>query len=229
MRRIWNVVVLTLALNFMAFAVALAYVYRAANVDGEKVQAIKDILFPSPSAPKPTTRPVATTQPILKLEELLAKSAGRPPAEQLDYIRQSFDSQMAQLDRAHRALIDLQRQVKLAQDKLAADRAALEQEKKDLSAQKGDAERLAADKGFQDSLALYQTMPAKQVKTLFMGMDDDTVNRYLQAMEPRTAAKITKEFKAPDEVERLKRVMERMRQPQLQQEEPPPPPQAQAS
>jgi flagellar motility protein MotE (MotC chaperone) len=219
MKRVWNVLVLTLALNFVVFAVALAYVYRTANVDQEKVRAIKAILFPLPAEPKPTTRPAATTQPTLKLEELLARSAGRPPAEQLDYIRQSFDSQMAQLDRAHRALIDLQRQVKLAQEKLAADRVALEQEKKDLAAQKGDAERLAADKGFQDSLALYETMPAKQVKTLLMGMDDETVNRYLQAMEPRTAAKITKEFKAPDEVERLKHIMERMRQP---------PPQAQA-
>jgi hypothetical protein len=216
MKRAWNVLVLTLALNFVVFAAALTYVYRTANVDRETVRSIREILFPPPPEPKPTTRPVATTQPTLKLEELLARSAGRPPAEQLDYIRQSFDSQMAQLDRAHRALIDLQRQVKLAQDRLAADRLALEQEKKDLAEQKGEAERMAADKGFQDSLALYQTMPAKQVKSLFLGMDDETVNRYLQAMEPRTAAKIAKEFKAPDEVERLQRIMERMRQPEQQ-------------
>lgn len=217
MKRIWNVLVLTLALNFLTLAAALGYLYRTANVDREKIHAIKEILFPPPqSLPTPTTQPAATTQPTLRLEELLAKSAGRPPAEQLDYIRQSFDSQMAQLDRAHRALIDLQRQVKLAQDKLAADRASLEAEKGDLAAQKADAERLAADKGFQDSLALYQTMPAKQAKSLFMGMDDETVNRYLQAMEPRTAARIAREFKAPDEVERLKRIMERMRQPERQ-------------
>ena len=219
MKRLWNVLVLMLALNFLVLVGAVGYVYGTASVDREKIHAIKEILFPPPaSAPKPTTQPAATQPATLRLEELLAQSAGRPPAEQLDYIRQSFDSQMAQLDRAHRALIDLQRQVKLAQDKLAGDRLALEQEKNGLAAQKGEAERMAADKGFQDSLALYQTMPAKQVKTLFLGMDDETVNRYLQAMEPRTAAKITKEFKAPDEVERLKRIMERMRQPRHEPE-----------
>ena len=216
MKRLWNILVLTLALNFVLLAGVVGYLHRTANVDRDKIQAIKDVLFPpEPVAAPPTTQPVATTQPTLRLEELLARSAGRPPAEQLEFIRQSFDSQMAQLDRAHRALLDLQRQVKLAQDKLAADRTALEQEKTTLAAQKSDAERLAADKGFQDSLALYQTMPAKQVKTLFLGMDDETANRYLQAMEPRVAAKITKEFKAPDEVERLKRIMETMRQPQV--------------
>jgi hypothetical protein len=213
MKRLWNVLVLTLALNFVTLAAAFGYLYRTANLDREKIQAIREILFPPAPAVNQTTPPAATTQPAtLRLEELLAKSAGRPPAEQLDYIRRSFDSQMAQLDRAHRALIDLQRQVKLAQDQLAADRVALEQEKTDLAAQKAEAERLAADKGFQDSLALYQTMPARQVKSLFMGMDDETANRYLQAMEPRTAAKIAKEFKAPDELERLKRIMERMRE-----------------
>jgi hypothetical protein len=214
MKRLWNILVLTLALNFVLLAACVAYVHRTANVNGEKIDAIRDILFPSEPVAVPTTQPVATTQPTLRLEELLARSAGRPPAEQLEFIRQSFDSQMAQLDRAHRALLDLQRQVKLAQDKLAADRTALEQEKRTLAGQKSDAERLAADKGFQDSLALYQTMPPKQVKTLFMGMDDATVNQFLQAMEPRVAAKITKEFKVPEEVERLKRIMETMRQPQ---------------
>ena len=216
MKRLWNILVLTLALNFVLLAAVVGYIHQTAHVNHGKIQAIKDVLFPpEPVTAPPTTQPVATTQPTLRLEELLARSAGRPPAEQLEFIRQSFDSQMAQLDRAHRALLDLQRQVKLAQDKLAADRAALEQEKTTVASQKSDAERLAADKGFQDSLALYQTMPPKQVKTLFMGMDDPTVNRFLQSMEPRVAAKITKEFKAPDEVERLKRIMETMRQPQV--------------
>jgi len=76
------------------------------------------------------------------------------------------------------------------------------------------AQRLASDQGFQDSLSLYQTLPAKQVKTIFMGLEDATVIQYLQAMESRAAAKITREFKTTEESERLKRLLERMRQPQ---------------
>ena len=82
-------------------------------------------------------------------------------------------------------------------------------------------QKLATDKGFQDSLSLYQTLPGKQVKTIFMGLDDETVVRYLQAMPPRTSAKIVKEFKSPDETDRIQRVLERMRQSQPQQPQPP--------
>src|SRR5439155_15931204 len=72
-------------------------------------------------------------------------------------------------------------------------------------------DRLANDKGFQDSLARYQAMPGKQVKQIFMTLDDDTVMNYLQTMEPRAAARIIKEFKAPDEVQRIQKVLEKMR------------------
>ena len=63
-----------------------------------------------------------------------------------------------------------------------------------------------------DTLTLYNSMQAKQVKTIFATLDDDTVVRFLSAMQPRTAAKIVKEFKSPEETARIQRVMERMRQ-----------------
>jgi hypothetical protein len=56
-------------------------------------------------------------------------------------------------------------------------------------------------------------MPPKQVKQIFMTMDDETVQRYLQAMEPRGATKIVREFKAPDETQRIQRVLDKMRGP----------------
>jgi DNA-binding GntR family transcriptional regulator len=57
-------------------------------------------------------------------------------------------------------------------------------------------------------------MPAKQVKSVFMTMTDETMIQYLRVMEPRTATKIMKEFKTPAETERIGKVMEKMRQAQ---------------
>jgi hypothetical protein len=54
-------------------------------------------------------------------------------------------------------------------------------------------------------------MPARQVKTVFMGLDDQTVMNYLQAMPSRTAGKIIREFKSPEETSRIQRILERMR------------------
>ena len=73
------------------------------------------------------------------------------------------------------------------------------------------AARLASDQGFQDSLNLYNSMPAAQVKRVFAGLDDQTVTTYLEAMQPRTAAKIIKEFKSQDETDRIQHILERMR------------------
>jgi Mg/Co/Ni transporter MgtE len=69
------------------------------------------------------------------------------------------------------------------------------------------------DKGFQDALALYQTLPPKQVKDTFKSMDDAVVVQFLQAMQPRTATKILKEFKTSDEQDRATKLLEKLRQP----------------
>jgi hypothetical protein len=215
-KRIFNVLALTLAVNFLAVIAAVAWLYSSGRLDAPRANAIREILFPPPAPPQgPATQPASANPPsraVLRLEELLAKTAGRPASEQLEAIRGSLDAQAAQLDHAYRKLLALQQQVDAAQAQVKADRADLDADRKALETREREAQRLATDKGFADSLSLYQTLPAKQVKSIFMGLEDPTIIQYLQAMDPRTAAKITKEFKSPEEVERLKKLMEQMRQ-----------------
>src|SRR5438309_1507818 len=100
-----------LALNFLALAGGVGWLYQSGHLDRTRVAAIKALLFPPPppEAP-PSTQPAAadaTTQPVIRLEELLARHSGHSAAEQVEYIRQAFDAQAAQLDLRHRALLDL--------------------------------------------------------------------------------------------------------------------------
>lgn len=215
MKKLFNVLVLTLAVNFLAIAGAVGWLHQTKRLDREKALAIREILFPRLIEPdQPARQPAASpaTQPILRLEELLARSAGRPATEQVQFIQHAFDTQSVQLERRERELNDLQRQVELAKQQFARDRGTIERQRSELTAREEEATRLAADKGFQDSLELYKTMPGKQVKSIFMMLDDATVVRYLQAMEPRAAARIMKEFKNPAEVTRMQTIMETMRQ-----------------
>lgn len=217
MKRIFDVLMITLALNFLAAAGGVGWLWKTGKLDKDKVQAIREMVFPTTA---PTTQDVkaeladATTRPMLRLEELLEKQAGRPATEQVAFMQTAFDAQMAQLDRRQRELVDLQRQVDLAQQALTKDRAAFETEKKALAAREEETALLQADKGFQDSLELYKSMQPKQVKEIFMKLDDSAVERYLTAMEPRAAGKIIKEFKTPDEIQRVQTVLERIRQAQ---------------
>jgi glutaredoxin 2 len=213
MKKMLTVLVLALALNFIAAAGGVGWLYRTGHLDKSKLKQIREVLFPPPPPPAPVQNVAdeATTRPSLRLEEMMAKLTGRSAAEQVDYIQHTFDAQMLQLDRRQRELADLQRQVDLANQKLAQDRQAFEQQQQALVAREQEASKLETDKGFQDTLALYTAMPSKKVKEIFLTLSEDTVEQYLDAMEPRTAAKIIKEFKTPSETAFIQRVLERMR------------------
>ncbi len=219
MKKILNVIVLTLAMNFLLVLAGSAALLTKSHMDRDKFTAVKKLLFDTsqPTTAPASTEPVATTEPADRLADLLAKASGKPAGEQVDFIRQAFDTEMAQLDRKQAELTDLQHQIDLARKQSTLDRAKIEQEQKDLQEQQDQQTKLASDKGFQTSLDLYNVMQPKQVKAIFLNLSDDTVMQYLQAMEPRQAAKIIKEFKLPEETARIEKVLEKIRQSQTAQ------------
>jgi hypothetical protein len=214
MKKIIDIVMFTLALNFLALIGGAVYLHQTGHLDKARAHAVKEILFPPP-ATQPTTQPVATdptTQPSLRLDELLAKAAGRPAGDQVEFLQRAFDSRAAELDSRQRQLQNMQTMIDRATADLTEQRQAVAAEKAALEQREQESARLASDQGFQDSLALYSGLPSTQVKTIFMSLSDDVVVRYLRAMPPRTATKIMKEFKSPPESDRLKKWMEQMRQ-----------------
>jgi len=153
---------------------------------------------------------------------MMAKVSGRSASEQIKFMQTSFDTQMTILDRRFQDLSDQRKTLEQARNQLDKDREKLLAEQKQLTTAEQAQAKLQTDKGFQETLELYSTMPAKQVKTIFMSLTDDTMIQYLRAMEPRVATKIIKEFKSPEENERVGKVMEKMRQAQASTAAPPP-------
>jgi flagellar motility protein MotE (MotC chaperone) len=215
MKKLFFVLILTLAMNFLALGGAVGYLFQSGKLDKAKIAKVREIIFPPPGTAA-TTKPSAASaapQP-LNLANLLDKHSGSV-IEQVDFIRRTVDAQMLELDRRQRELADLKRQVDLANQKLAADRTALEKREKDLTDREQAAQKLQNDTGFQNSLAIYNAMPSKQVKSIFMTLGEATVQQYLTAMDTRTAGKIIKEFKTADETAFIQRVLERIRQAQV--------------
>jgi flagellar motility protein MotE (MotC chaperone) len=212
-KRLFNVIVLALAANFLILAGGVGYLWKTERLDRDKVHSIREILFPPNEEAGPAARPATqpATQPVLNLDAVLVAHANMPAAEQVQLLQRTFDSRMAQLDRRQRELEALHDLVKNGEARLAKDRADFEQELLALRKREQEADQLAKDKGFQDSLELYGTMKPKQVKDVFAGLPDDVVVRYLRAMDPGQAGKIIKEFKTPAEVQRVKGLMEQVR------------------
>jgi hypothetical protein len=213
MKRLWNVLTLTLAMNFLAVAGGVTYLRQTGHLTRDRVNQIKLVLFPPPEPQTPTSQPAPdpTTRPTLVLEELLSKRPNMTAGDQIKFIHQTFDERQAELGRREQVLAAQQNQLDLAQSKLQEDRQAFESEVKAFRAQQAQATRLASDAGFQSTLADYSALPAKQVKGIFATLNDDVVRMYLEAMEPRTVAKIVKEYKTPDELDRIQKIMEKIR------------------
>jgi len=68
MKRLLNVLMLTLAMNFLVVAGAVGWLYQGGRLNRERVNQIKLVLFPPPEAPAgPTSQPAPdpTTRPTL--------------------------------------------------------------------------------------------------------------------------------------------------------------------
>jgi hypothetical protein len=216
MKKLWNALVLALAVNFLLAGGAVAWLYKRGRLDRDRVGRIRKIISenPAPVGPKEDSAQVAgaTTRPAVTLDALLEKHTGKRAGEQVEVVQQAFDAQSVLLDRRRREVEDLAGQVARQQEKLAGDRAALEADRRAFMEKEAAARDVASDQGFQESLKLYAAMPSRQAKDVFLSMPDETVVRYLRALPPRTATKVVKEYKTPEETERIRRIMERMRQ-----------------
>src|SRR4051812_17578896 len=106
MKKLLTVIAWTLALNFLAAVAGVTFLFKSGKLDHDKVQQIKELVFApatQPTAPAEETRD-PTTQPTLKLEQMLAQVSGRSASEQVEFMQRTFDSQAALLDRRFQEL-----------------------------------------------------------------------------------------------------------------------------
>ena len=212
-RKLATVVVLLLALNCLAIIAGVGTLIARGNLDRARARDVAKLLFPkSPdAATQPTTAPSAATQPLLRFDDLLAQQAGKTATQQVQFLRETFDGLSAQFDRQHRDLMDLKRQVDLAQAQLTRDREAVAAREKTIADRERAATAAATDAGFQRTMDIYDTMTPRTLKDVFAKQDDALVARYLQSMEPKRVSNILKEFKSPDEQVRANALLERLR------------------
>lgn len=205
---------IVLAINFVAVVGTGAYLFGTGVLSKEKLGEITKVMYPEPTS-QPATQPAtsgdATTQPIMRIDEFLGATAGKTAAEQLAFMQSAFDRQMALLDRQRQELFDLRRQVELARSQFLKEKAALDDREKRVAARETTMNSQVVDKGFTETLKLYNAMPTKQVKDIFAQLEDETVVRYLQAMDARRASRVLGEFKTPEELKRAQALLEMMR------------------
>ena len=125
MKKLLTVLMLTLALNFIALVGIAGYLFKAGALSKEKIAAIKAVMYPATTQAvivDTNTAPDPSTQPTLRLEKLLASVSGRPAGEQVEFMQRTFDAQAAMLDRRQRDLSDMLTRIQSEQAKLESGR-----------------------------------------------------------------------------------------------------------
>jgi hypothetical protein len=219
-KKIGMLILLLLSFNFLAVAGGVGYLVGTGKIDKEKAKTIGKLIFPDPAPPtsQPTTDESTIKDPLMRFDDLLIKTSSKSAAEQVAIVQDTFLALNAQLDQKNQEIRRLKLQVDLAQEQLERDRAAVLAREKALTQKEQSQDAQAKDEGFNQSLAVYNKMPSKQVKDIFMNLEEATVVRYLQAMDDSRAGRILKEFKAPAEQVKAQTLLEMMRKNNATQE-----------
>lgn len=218
LQKLLSAIVVVLAVNFIGMVVAAALLAQKAALDREKIQAVRDVLFPpaeteASEAPDDAdaAEPPAEPTPMEQLMTLLDAQSGKPTEKRVEDLQQTFDQRTLALTRARRELDDLRRQLDLASGQLLQEREQFEASRKEWQDAVVNAADRARDKGFADALELYQELPAEQTKGIFMQIEEEVVLQFLQAMDPEAAARILREFENEAETQKLRSILEQMR------------------
>jgi flagellar motility protein MotE (MotC chaperone) len=216
LKRLLSVMVVVLALNFVVtLGAGTVFVYQA-GLDREKMEQVRELLFPPPVE---EVEPLeaddlepAQLDAAAQISALLAEESGASPAERISSQEAAIDHRAADLARIRRELADRARQLEQATARLADERDAFARVRDAWQAEVDAAMARSNDAGFNQAVELYSAMPARQVKDLLLGLEDDTLLAILRAMEVNVSAKILREFKTDPEKERARRVLEMMRE-----------------
>lgn len=203
------------ALGFVGWMVATERVDRERL---EKIQTIFEKSVPDAKAEAAKQQKIddAATEQAARLAALQGRSAGPESITQrLVAEQQRNEITLRQIERTREEVESLQRNLQLAQKRVEDQYAQLMDEKKQLEQRLAEIEKQRNDEGFKKAVELYESLPSKQTKSMFMTLlrnnQIDQVVAYMEAMEPRKAAGVLKEFKTPDEIAKAVELTEQLR------------------
>ncbi len=210
-----------LAILHVVLAVGLVgWLAGTGRINRERVDAVVDIFQPTIAAEQAEAERAAELEAQAQAQaERQARLTGAgglaSTAEKLVTEQRRNELILRQLERTRREIESLSTNLHLARQHMERQREELLDNRKELQQRLASIENRLNDEGFKKTVRLYETLPAKQVKQMFADLMDggqtDQVVAYIEAMQPRNAASVLKEFKEPQEIERAVELTERLR------------------
>ena len=136
-------------------------------------------------------------------------------AEQIETARLADARQRRLADLARQEIQTLQQNLRVAMARFEEQKKQFDLERAEFDQRLAAAAKQADDEGFKKTVRLYESLPADQVKQMFLTMiqqnQTDQVVEYLRSMQPRAAANVLRAFEAPQEVQHAVDLTQRLR------------------
>ncbi|MEX2672232.1 MAG: hypothetical protein WD294_09000 [Phycisphaeraceae bacterium] len=208
MKTAWTVFASLCVLHLLGLLGLAAWAGATQRVDRERLAAVVD-LFRQPIGDEEAQELDAqveqdANEAAQRVEQTLDGAGSESIAERLESDQLRHDMTLRQLERTREEVRSLSRNLQLSQQRVEEQREALVAEQEALEERARELQEQLDDEGFRRAVALYESLPPRQTKQMFIelidGQERDQVVAYLMAMQPRKASAVLREFTTVEEV-----------------------------
>ena len=217
MKTIWVILSTVAIANMIALAVFLGWLGGTNRLSRERVDSVRRMFLETVADQEVREGDEARDAERQAILAEAERKKGFPPLtadQRLELIGEYADLIAQRTERTRRETQDLIDTLLAQQARLQQDRVRLDEERKAFESMRARVAELEGSEQFQKALKVYQTVKAEIAASMMMELvnanDLEQVTAYLDALPPRTAAKIVTEFEkqspalAADLVERLR-------------------------
>lgn len=218
MKKLWTIISFLSVIHFLAFIMFIGWLWQSDRLNRDRIDEVRALFSMTMPQAKFAAKQadIDAQQKINEQDELAMRD--NPP----------FSSQASlAINRAHKTQSDqaarnLEDTRKLSLQMIDNERELLEKEKEEFAQMKAawDKDTIAerkrkTDEQFAQAVKIYESLSPKQsmqmLSNLVTAGNIDQVVSYLDAMNPRNAAKILKAFKTPEELILATQLQEKLR------------------
>jgi hypothetical protein len=215
---LWNVVTFLAVVNLLALLIIVAWLWQTGRLTRGRIDDIRSVLSrPESESAAAASRSVGEAE-IERVRALEERRKDFPPVDSATQIRQIALVQQ-QREQATRRLSDeramLSLQLSQATARMEANIAEFERQRSAwLTHRSGDATR-KIDEQFLQAVRQIEQLPPKQAKGIIQRLVTDNnasqAVAYLDAMSPRSASRVLREFKSDAEIVLATSLLEQLR------------------
>ncbi len=205
-------------LHILAAAGLVGWLAATGRLSSERLTEVKQTFGPTVAEEQEREQQAAALAEQTRREaERQAQLTGgtASTAEKLEAEQRRNELILRQLERTRQEIQSLTTNLHLARRHMEEQREQLLASREELEQRLEAIESRLNDEGFKKTVSLYETIPPRQAKQMFVDLmgagETDQVVAYLEAMEPRKAAGVLREFKEPQDITLAVTLTERLR------------------